>query len=183
MELKDFGDAFFDTKNKLPGNIKKLIITNTRLEVFPVTGLKKLKAEISAASRSTKDVTFPSGLELLILTMLGERHLNIPSNLVCLHLNVGKTKLSLSSGTMNNLKDLLISWNKSRSFVETGIIAPNLKSLSIVDCYYLTDYKALEASQKLQSLTISNTPYPIGLFDENSFPYLVDFSYTEEKVE
>lgn len=179
LELKDFGDTFLVAKSSLPGNVKTLILNNTRLETLSFTGLKKLKAEIPGASGATKEITFPIGLRLLILTVLGERHLNIPSNLVRLHLHVGRTKLSLSSGIMVNLKDLLISWNKLRSFAETGIIAPNLESLNIVDCYYLMDYTTLKLSWKLQSFTIINSPYPIGLFDETSFPHLVDFSYKE----
>ena len=87
----------------------------------------------------------------------------------------GKNKVEFIKWYHGQLKDLLISWNKLRSFAETGIIAPNLESLNIVDCYYLMDYTTLKLSWKLQSFTIINSPYPIGLFDETSFPHLVDF--------
>ena len=60
----------------------------------------------------------------------------------------------------------------TKSFVEIGIMAPNLKVLRLANCYDLTDFDSLKGFTQLEELSIKDTIYPIGLFDAISFPKL-----------
>ena len=116
--------------------------------------------------------SFISRLEQLSITTNTPTEVSLPQSLRKLTVDSCNGTISLSCEESNNLKELLFRSMDTKSFVEIGIMAPNLKVLRLANCYDLTDFDSLKGFTQLEELSIKDTIYPIGLFDAISFPKL-----------
>lgn len=107
--------------------------------------------------------------------MFGKKRLHIPSNLVCFNITGEDSKLDLVGGLMNKLVFLFISSHTLRSFNETGINAPNLTSLTLLECYSFTNFGIVKTFKHLKYLSMVGARFPVELFDGTSLPNLLNF--------
>ena len=75
---------------------------------------------------------------------------------------------------MVNLENLLLTLPNIQTFNATGITAPNLKTL-FLQCDLMNNLDDLRQFQRLNKLVLKGFYYPIGLFNEGSFPELEKF--------
>ena len=175
LELRNFGTDFLTGKKKLPEKISSLTLLETHVNEFNFEGLKLLRAEIHSEFNNRREVVFPPDLKVLEVKLFGEKRLNIPSNLVCLNITGDNSKLDLVGGLMNKLIFLFISSHTIRSFSETGINAPNLTSLTLLECYRLTNFGIVKTFKHLKYLSMVGARFPVELFDGISLPNLLNF--------
>lgn len=175
LELRNYGIDFSTSKKKLPKKISSLTLMKTHINEFNFEGLKLLRAEINSEFNNMREVFFPPDLKVLELKMFGKKRLHIPSNLVCFNITGEDSKLDLVGGLMNKLVFLFISSHTLRSFNETGINAPNLTSLTLLECYSFTNFGIVKTFKHLKYLSMVGARFPVELFDGTSLPNLLNF--------
>ena len=101
-------------------------------------------------------------MEQLSITTNTPTEVSLPQSLRKLTVDSCNGTISLSCEESNNLKELLFRSMNTKSFVETGIMAPNLKVLRLANCYDLTDFDSLKGFTQLEELSIKDTIYQLG---------------------
>lgn len=172
LKLFEFGDM-----GSVPLFVKDLDLVNTKLDTTCISGLQRFYSNTKKINTPLLNYSFISRLEQLSITTNTPTEVSLPQSLRKLTVDSCNGTISLSCEESNNLKELLFRSMNTKSFVETGIMAPNLKVLRLANCYDLTDFDSLKGFTQLEELSIKDTIYPIGLFDAISFPKLKSFTY------
>ncbi|KHC55438.1 Hap43p-repressed protein [Candida albicans P75010] len=161
----------------LPSVATSIRLFNTTLNSYVIPGVKKLDMEMYSNTRESQTYTFSPDLEDLRIDFNFRLQLTLPPNLRKLTIRTSLHSAYFISDEMVKLEYLQLELPQIESFEETGIVAPNLKTLILTNCAKLSDFRNLEQFQNLKYFFLTNCGYPFGLFKEDSFPMLERFEY------
>ena len=156
----------------LPPVATNVNLYHTRLNSFVIPGVKKL--ELHVAEDQEERLTFSADLEDLIIYTNRSIQMTLPPNLRKLDISAFNSLVNFISQQMVNLENLLLTLPNIQTFNATGITAPNLKTL-FLQCDLMNNLDDLRQFQRLNNLVLKGFYYPIGLFNEGSFPELEKF--------
>ena len=156
----------------LPPVATNVKLYHTRLNSFVIPGVKKL--ELHVAEDQEERLTFSADLEDLIIYTNRSIQMTLPPNLRKLDISAFNSLVNFISQQMVNLENLLLTLPNIQTFNATGITAPNLKTL-FLQCDLMNNLDDLRQFQRLNNLVLKGFYYPIGLFNEGSFPELEKF--------
>ena len=156
----------------LPPVATNVKLYHTRLNSFVIPGVKKL--ELHVAEDQEERLTFSADLEDLIIYTNRSIQMTLPPNLRKLEISAFNSLVNFISQQMVNLENLLLTLPNIQTFNATGITAPNLKTL-FLQCDLMNNLDDLRQFQRLNNLVLKGFYYPIGLFNEGSFPELEKF--------
>ncbi|KAL1574103.1 hypothetical protein MG5_06285 [Candida albicans P57072] len=185
MTLMDQSQIRFDTlalsnfnySFPLPPIATNLSLFNCLVADYMIQGLRKLNLVIDHPSIQDRIVTFPDSLEeLLIDTSVNISVIPSPS-LRELSLITFSNNVNFMFQEMSKLEYLWIQIPDFESFNDIGILAPNINTLELSDCYHMNNFGELTQFQHLKHLKIKRCAFPIGLFEEFQFPELEIFTY------
>ncbi|KAF6065329.1 hypothetical protein FOB64_005076 [Candida albicans] len=156
----------------LPPVATNVNLYHTRLNSFVIPGVKKL--ELHVAEDQEERLTFSADLEDLIIYTNRSIQMTLPPNLRKLDISAFNSSVNFISQQMVNLENLSLTLPNIQTFNATGITAPNLKTL-FLQCDSMNNLDDLRQFQRLNNLVLKGFYYPIGLFNEGSFPELEKF--------
>ena len=152
-------------------------VRNSILNSYLISGVKKLDIDMDSNDREIQTYAFSSELEDLQIKSRFGIQVSLPPNLRKLSITAYLASASFISEELSHLKYLQLKLPENQSFEETGIMAPNLKTLALIDCIKFSNLDNLKQFQHLKHLVLKNCAYPIGLLNESSFPELESFEY------
>ncbi|KAF6061194.1 hypothetical protein FOB64_006486 [Candida albicans] len=117
----------------VPLFVKDLDLVNTKLDTTCISGLQRFYSNTKKINTPLLNYSFISRLEQLSITTNTPTEVSLPQSLRKLTVDSCNGTISLSCEESNNLKELLFRSMNTKSFVETGIMAPNLKVLRLAN--------------------------------------------------
>ncbi|KGR02213.1 hypothetical protein MG3_06009, partial [Candida albicans P78048] len=161
----------------LPSVATSIRLFHTTLNSYVIPGVKKLDMEMYSNTRESQTYTFSPDLEDLRIDFNFIIQVTLTPNLRKLYITTSLDSANFVSPELVKLEYLQLELPQIESFEETGIVAPNLKTLILTNCAKLSDFRNLEQFQNLKYFFLTNCGYPFGLFKEDSFPMLERFQY------
>lgn len=128
-------------------------------------------------NKETQIHALPSSLENLQIKTSLLTGLTLPPTLRKLCIVTHLEWIKLVSEEMPTLEYLLLELPYVEVFNTKQIIAPNLKTLHLQNCYEVMHFRGLIKFPRLKHLTIDSCLFPFDLFDENFLPELESFEY------
>lgn len=178
LSLSEFPDPI-----TLSPIVKNILLLNTTLISYVIPGVKKLDIVFSNGNEEGQNYVFASDLEELTIKDDRFTQLNLPPNLRKLSIESSLGSVNIISKELVNLEYLQLKELKIASFDETGITAPNLKTLNLENCQNITDFTGLRRFQKLKYISLKGCVFPAGLLEEGLFPELEIFEYSGKDFE
>lgn len=117
--------------SELPTVVTSLELDETILDNYEIDGLKKLILDLFGYENTTTEYSFASSLEDLTILDFKITKITLPPNLRRLYISTFLKSVDFVSEEMPHLEYLLLSLPDVKSLEDTGIHAPNLKTLEI----------------------------------------------------
>lgn len=117
--------------SELPTVVTSLELDETILDNYEIDGLKKLILDLFGYENTTTEYSFASSLEDLTILDFKITKITLPPNLRRLYISTFLKSVDFVSEEMPHLEYLLLSLPDVKNLEDTGICAPNLKTLEI----------------------------------------------------
>ena len=131
----------------LPSVATSIRLFHTTLNSYVIPGVKKLDMEMYSNNDEPQTYTFSPDLKDLRVYFNFTIQVTLPPNLRKLCITTSLDSAEFISDEMVKLEYLQLELPQMESFEETGIVAPNLKTLILTDCEKLSDFRNLEQFQ------------------------------------
>lgn len=159
------------------------IVTNvqlfeTKLTSYIIPGVKKMNIQVGLYENHFQTFAFSSDLEDLEISTRYGIHVILPPYLRKINITTYLDSSYFTSDELFNLEYLRLELYRLEPIERTKIIAPNLKTLVLIGCEMLSNFRNSNQYPRLQNLVLDDCAFPTSLLNENSFPELETFEYT-----